>query len=93
MSRLHAFLWPLSWLIPIILCGLGIRLARRLSRGRWLLHIAVVLVMLATLPLPIYLQALADPTTIEHPGPGDGFAFLLHIVVLTSSLLVYLFAA
>lgn len=93
MSKLFLNLWPWTWLLPIVLCGSAISLARRLSRGRWLLHFAVVLLMLAMLPLPIYLQGLADPTTIEHPGPGDGFAFLLYIMALISSLVAYLLAA
>jgi len=35
---------------------------------------------------------LADPTTIEHGGPGDGFVVLFHIFTLTISLIMY-FAA
>jgi hypothetical protein len=49
--------------------------------------------MLAMLPLSIYLQGLADPTTIEYPGPGDFFVFLLYILALIPSLVVYLVAA
>lgn len=93
MSKLYSFLWPWTWLWPIVVCGLAAPLARRLTRGRWPLHVTVVLLMLAGIPSSIYLQGLADPTTIDGPGPGDGFVVLVHVFTLIVSLVLYLLAA
>jgi hypothetical protein len=58
---------------------------RRLPRRRWVIHACVVSALLLVPFAAIYLQGVLDPSTIQNPGPGDGFALLLYIPVMVLS--------
>lgn len=45
--------------------------------------------MLVALPAFIYLNGIVDPTTVERPGPGDGFVVLLYFLVMVLAGLGY----
>jgi hypothetical protein len=65
-----------------------------LSRRRWILHVSVLAMMLLAPFVAIYL-GIIDPTTIQNPGPGDGFALLLYqpeLVLSTVMYLIFVFA-
>ena len=80
-------------LAPIAISVCGILIASRLSRGRWIVHVAIVLAMLLAPYLSIYLREIADPTLIEGPGPGDGIVMLFYLTVLVLCLISYGVAA
>lgn len=45
--------------------------------------------MLLVLPAVTYFQNVIDPTTVEYPGPGDGFLIFLYVIVMIASALYY----
>jgi hypothetical protein len=83
------YLLSLIWLAPILTVILGVAASRRISRGRWLIHILVFAALVFALPATIYLQGYLDPTTIEGPGGGEGFVVLLYAAVLIPSAIYY----
>lgn len=59
------------------------------SRRRWLIHIGAFVATTVALPVYLRVQALLDPTTVNYPGPGDGFIVLLYLFYLLPSLIGY----
>jgi hypothetical protein len=90
MDKLLSMSLWLIWLAPIWLAVLGATISLRLSRRRWILHVSVLAMMLIAPFAAIYLQGIIDPTTIQNPGPGDGFVLLLYLPELILSAVVYL---
>lgn len=45
--------------------------------------------MLLALPLYLQFEFLLDPTTIQYPGPGDGFIVLLYLLILVPTIVGY----
>ncbi|NGX94377.1 MAG: hypothetical protein G4V63_03800 [Candidatus Afipia apatlaquensis] len=77
MTKLFGFLLGLIWLVPILLAALGVVVSSRVSSGQWIVHSLVLAAMALMLPAALYLQGVIDPTTVEYPGPGDGFMVFL----------------
>jgi hypothetical protein len=77
MTKLFAFLLGLIWLVPILLAALGIVVSSRVCSGQWIVHSLVLAAIALMLPAALYLQGVIDPTTVEYPGPGDGFMVFL----------------
>jgi hypothetical protein len=90
MDKLLSMSLSLIWLAPIWLAVLGATISLRLSQRRWILHVSVLAMMLLAPFAAIYLQGIIDPTTIQNPGPGDGFVLLLYLPELVLSAVVYL---
>ena len=57
------------------------------------MHVFVLAMMLLAPFAAIYLQGIIDPTTIQNPGPGDGFVLLLYLPELILSAAAYLIFA
>ena len=81
----------LPWVIfsPLLVVVLACSVTQFMKKGRWIVHILAFAAMI--LPMPIYLHAqfVLDPTSIEHPDPGDGIAFFLWLFLLVLSIIVY----
>jgi hypothetical protein len=83
-----AVLFVVTWLfMPAVVFFCGARIAKRLSRGRWLVHGAAVVMALVSLPGGFALRLWLDPSLVEAPGPADGvflyfFAFAYLIVMI-----------
>lgn len=89
MAKLFGLLLALIWFAPVWIATLGIVIQMRMSRRRWIVHIAVLVAMLFAPISAVYLQGIVDPTTIQNPGPGDGLAILLYLPEMTLSFLIY----
>lgn len=73
---------------PVIVLSAGL-LSRLVSRGKWMVHIAAFVATILVVPLFIRIQALIDPTTIQYPGPGDGFILILYALLWFPSAIGY----
>jgi hypothetical protein len=92
MQKLAYFYFALSsWLplAPIVIVIVAVNVAGRMSKYKWLAHVATYAVLLFIYPIYIRIGGILDPTTIEYPGPGDGFGALLYLFFLVPSLLLY----
>jgi hypothetical protein len=89
MAKLYLQLFPFVPFAPILIVGLGIAFSLRQARRRWPINILVFVALLSTLPVYLYIQGLVDPTTIDHPGSGDGFVALLYLLILAPMALGY----
>jgi|SRR5665213_105676 len=78
-------------LAPILIAGVGAAVSYRLSRGRWIIHIFVFAALIFALPASFYLLALADPSTIENLGYGEGFAILAYLFFAALAAIGYSF--
>jgi hypothetical protein len=82
MARLFQKMMGLVWLAPIVIALIGVQIASQMQGRRWPVHVGVFGSLLATLPAAVYLQGIIDPTTVEAPGPGDGFAVLAYFILM-----------
>jgi hypothetical protein len=89
MAKLFGLFLVLIWFAPVWTATLGTVIHMRMSRRRWIVHVAVLVVMPLAPLLALYLQGIVDPTTIQNPGPGDGFALLLYVPEMVLSFLIY----
>jgi hypothetical protein len=89
MAKLFALFLVLIWFAPLWIATLGTLVHVRLSRRRWIVHLAVLAAMLLAPISAVYLQGIVDPTTIQNPGPGDGLALLLYLPEMVLSFLIY----
>ena len=89
MAKLFASFLILIWFAPVWIATLGTLIHVRLSRRRWIVHVAVLAAMLFAPISAVYLQGIVDPTTIQNPGPGDGLALLLYLPEMVLSFLIY----
>lgn len=89
MTKLFNFLLGLIWIAPVFFAALGVVLSSRLSNGRWIIHCFVFATMPLVLPAAIYFQGIIDPTTVEYPGPGEGFLVLVYLMMMTASAFYY----
>jgi hypothetical protein len=74
---------------PLLLAILGAIVSLQLSRRRWIIHAITFVAMVLALPIYIRIEGLVDPTTIQYPGPGDGFVVLLYGAVLLLTVIGY----
>ena len=77
-------------LAPLVLAVLGAIISLQLAYRRWIVHAITLIAMVLALPIYIYIEGVVDPTTIQYPGPGDGFVVLLYGVVLVLTGIGYL---
>jgi hypothetical protein len=91
MSKFYLQLAPYIPFSPVLLAGVGAAVSYRLSRGRWIIHIFVFTALIFALPASFYLLGLADPSTIENPGYGEGFAILAYLLFAALAALGYSF--
>jgi hypothetical protein len=76
-------------LAPLIIMVAGILITLRMSKRRWVVHLLTFVAMLVALPIYIKVGGILDPSTIEYPGPADGFLVLLYGGLLIPALVVY----
>jgi hypothetical protein len=74
---------------PPVLAILGGIASLQLTRRRWIVHTITLVAMILALPIYIYFLGVLEPTSIQYPGPGDGFVALLYLVILLPTTLVY----
>lgn len=85
-----AALYMVLLIFPPVVAICGALLVCRLKRGRWAIPIFVVSAIFLAPALFLYAEALIDPTSVKYPGGGEGFAFLLYVVIATLALLGHL---
>lgn len=88
-ESVYLSLWLWVPLAPLATLVVGIGATFRMSRYRWIAHVLVFAVMLLALPIYLWGRGIVDPTSIEHPGPGDGFGVLLYILFAVLSMISY----
>lgn len=84
-------LWVL--VSPLVIVVTAVRILRRIYRHRWAVHILTFIAMLSPMPAYILVMAIVDPTTIEHPGGGEGFLILLHLPLMIGAMICYMIYA
>jgi hypothetical protein len=89
VRRFYFDLGPWIALAPIVILIAGVGGTLRMSRHRWLGHVVTAAGMLLTLPAYVWIGGVLDPTTIDYPGPGDGFLVLLYGFFLMLALSLY----
>jgi hypothetical protein len=89
MTRFYLSLFPWIPFAPIFIMIVAVFVSARMSMHRWAIHIGAFAALFLTLPLYIWTCALLDPTTIEYPGPGDGFVVLLYLFFLVPMTIGY----
>jgi len=91
-ALIHFYLSLFVWVAfaPIIIIGAAIFVTLRMSKHKWVIHVLTFAAFLFTMPVYIWIGGILDPSTIEGPGPGDGFVVLLYYF---NSLLTAIFYA
>jgi hypothetical protein len=89
MVRFYISLFGFVPFAPPVLAILGGITSLQLSRRRWIVHTITLVAMIFALPIYIYFLGVLEPTSIQYPGPGDGFVALLYLVILLPTTLVY----
>ena len=93
MNTLRYFYFSLGDLIvmvaPLIIAVAAILITLHMSKRRWVVHLLTFAAMFVALPIYIKVGEILDPTTIEYPGPGDGFIVLFYWFFLISALFLY----
>jgi dolichol kinase len=74
----HLFLFS-----PLLIVTAAFITARRVSKGKWLIHLCAVILMLSALPI------FAWATSGEDAGPGDGFLVSFYLLLLLATLVFY----
>src|SRR5262245_35304588 len=74
----HLFLFS-----PLLIATAAVMAARRVSKGRWLIHLCAIALMLSALPIFVWL------THMEESGPGDGFLVWSYVLLLLSTIVFY----
>lgn len=74
---------------PLVMMMAGIFKTLRMSRHKWMVHVITFCAMVFALPAAIWIGGVLDPTTIEYPGPGEGFAALAYVFCLMPCALLY----
>jgi hypothetical protein len=90
MAKFFFSLFILLPFAPPVLAVIGGGISLRLSRCRWIVHTITLVAMILALPVYIYLEGVVDPTTVEYPGPGDGFVVLFYLASLLLTAIGYL---
>jgi hypothetical protein len=89
MIRFYQGLFGFLPFAPPILAVLGGITSLQLPRRRWIVHTITFVAMVLALPVYIHFLGVLEPTSIQYPGPGDGFVVLLYLVILLLTALVY----
>ena len=89
MFRFYHSLFGFMPFATPVLAILGCILSLQLSRRRWVVHTVTLIAMLLALPIYLHVLGALEPTTIEYPGPGDGFVVMLYMMILLPTALVY----
>jgi hypothetical protein len=74
----HLFLFS-----PLLIATAAVMAARRVSKGRWLIHVCAIALMLSALPIFVWV------THGEGSGPGDGFLVGFYLLLLLSTVVFY----
>jgi hypothetical protein len=79
-TLIHFYLSLFVWVAfaPIIIMFLAIFVTLKISTHKWIIHALTFAAFLFTMPVYIWIGGILDPSTIEGPGPGDGFVVLLY---------------
>jgi hypothetical protein len=88
LAKLHALL-PWAIFSPFIVVVVAVIATQLIKRGRWIVHILAFVAMVLLMPVYLHIQAVLDPTSIDYPGPGDGFGLLLWLYCLVPSIIFY----
>jgi hypothetical protein len=89
LAKLYMSLFLAMPLSPILILAAAVAVSFRMKRGRWIVHIVAFAAMLLSMPLYLKGRGILDPTSIEYPGPGDGFGVLLWLMFLVPCLVGY----
>jgi hypothetical protein len=92
MQTLTSFYFSFSgWVpfAPILIVGVAILVTLRMSKHKWIVHALTFAALFLTLPVYIWIGGVLDPTSIENPGPGDGFVVLLYFLALVPMAIGY----
>ncbi len=88
-TRIYLSLFPCVAFAPLVIVIASALITLRISAYRWIAHVLTFVALLVTLPLCVWLQGRLAPSTIEYPGPGDGFVLLLYLFFLVPAVLFY----
>jgi hypothetical protein len=93
MNALTYYYFSLGSLIiifaPLIIMIAAIAATLHMSKRRWVVHLLTFAAMLVALPIYFRIGGILDPTTIDYPGPGEGFLVLLYGFFLVPAVLLY----
>jgi hypothetical protein len=91
-TLIHFYLSLFGWVAfaPIFIISVAIFVTLRMSKHKWIVHLLTFAAFLFTMPVYIWIGGILDPSTIEGPGPGDGFVVLFYYF---NSLLMAIFYA
>jgi hypothetical protein len=79
----------ITLVLPVLIVVTGAIVTRRMSRYRWVIHVLTFVGVFVALPVYIWVGAILDPTSLELPGPADGFVYLVCLLVAISSIIGY----
>ena len=89
LAHFYESLFPWVAFSPIIVVIVAVNVTVRMSKYKWIGHTLTYAALVLTLPIYVFILGIMDPTTIEYPGPGDGFVFLLYLFFLVPAILLY----
>ncbi|MEA2871088.1 MAG: hypothetical protein QOH67_1064 [Hyphomicrobiales bacterium] len=79
--------WFIYLLLPFAIAALGLRIARSMTKGRWLTHVVFLSLMIFGAPLA-YIW-MTTPSDGMEPGPGAGLAFPVFLSALIFAVIMY----
>jgi hypothetical protein len=79
----------ITLVLPVLIVVTSAMATRRMSGYRWVVHVLTFVGVFLTLPVFIWLGAVLDPTSLELPGPMDGFVYLVCLLVAIASIIGY----
>jgi hypothetical protein len=89
LAKLHHALQPWIVFSPVLILGAAVIATQLIKRGKWLVHTSAVAAMVLSGPVYLHIQDVLDPSSIEHPGPGDGLGVLMWLFCLALALILY----
>jgi hypothetical protein len=89
LTRFYSSLAAWIGFTPIFIVGVAIFVTIRMSRYKWIVHVLTFSALLLTLPVYIWIRGILDPTTIEYPGPGEGFIVLIYLFYSVPMIVAY----
>jgi Na+-driven multidrug efflux pump len=83
--------WFIYLLLPFAISALGLRVARSIQKGRWLIHVACISLLIVGTPLAyVWLTTSDEIEKAGGPNPGAGFAFLAVLAAVFLAAATYL---
>lgn len=89
MFRLYLDLFGFLPFAPPVLAALGALASLQFSRRRWIVHTITLVAMASVLPVYIHFLGVLERSSLQYPGPGDAFIWMLYMIVLLPTVLVY----